>query len=85
MLSRSEEFQEGNAFDGDSSEATFSSGPIKVNDTVDDLFERSIDMEIRTRPHWLTFLMRMMLIKKMTLVQWSPQMTIWMDRLARLV
>ena len=39
MSSRNEEFHEGNAFDGDSSEATLFSSPIKANETVDRLFE----------------------------------------------
>ena len=39
MSSEREELHKGNTFDEDSSEATASSGPISVHNTVDDLFE----------------------------------------------
>ena len=41
MLSRSEEFHEGNTFDRDSSEATLSGGPVEVNNTADELFKET--------------------------------------------
>lgn len=39
MSSGSEELHEGKAFNGDSSEATVSGGPIEVHNSVGDLFE----------------------------------------------
>ena len=39
MSSGSEELHEGNAFNGDSSEATLSSSPIEVSEAVDELFK----------------------------------------------
>lgn len=79
MSSRSEEYHEGNTFDGESREANLSASLVEVNDTVNDLFEEIDRYHDQEQATLVDLSNEIDVYRKMTLALWSLRMTCWLD------